>query len=295
MSLCHFVFVMQKVWRTDQLFPPLLKEISDPPPLLYCLGQELDPADKYFAIVGTRRPSQYGKQMAEEFAFTISKAGFVIVSGLAYGIDAIAHKTALMAGSRTIAVLGSGLKHITPACNLPLAKEIQNSGTIITEFNEDIAPNKKTFPQRNRIIAGMSCATLVIEAPERSGALITARFALEYNRDVFAVPGNLTQETSTGTNRLIRDCKAFPATCCSDILGYLGASYIEESRNGASNPSSLTNDEQKVFDLIKNAPIQIDEIIAETKFPTSQINSILSMLEIKGFITVTGSYAFVTR
>lgn len=286
---------MKKVWRTDQLFPPLLQEIRDPPPILYCMGQELIPTDKYFAIVGTRRPSQYGKQMASEFAFAIAKTGFVIVSGLAYGIDAIAHKSALMAGSRTIAVLGSGLKHITPTCNLQLAKEIQNSGTIITEFPEDMTPTKGTFPQRNRIIAGMSCATLVIEAPERSGALITARFALEYNRDVFAVPGNLTQETSTGANRLIRDCKAFPVTCLNDIFAHLGTSYLEESRNGTSNPNPLTNEEKTVFDLIKNAPIQIDELIAETKFPASQINTILSMLELKGLVKITGAYVFVTR
>ena len=217
-----------KIWLTDKLFPPLLKQTPDPPKCLFCLGQPLNPSDKYFAIVGTRRPSPYGKQMAEDFAFTLAKSGFTIVSGLAYGIDAIAHEAALETGQKTIAVLGAGLNHITPHCNLDLAKRISNNGSIITEYEHDISPQAFTFPQRNRIIAGMSIATLVIEAPERSGALITARHALTYNRDIFALPGNINQDTSKGGNCLIRDSKAFLVTCVQDIFDFMEFGFGED-------------------------------------------------------------------
>ena len=209
--------ILHKITKHDPLYPSLLHETHDPPPHLYCMGLPLKPQDRYLAIVGTRRPSVYGKQMAEEFSFALAKAGFTIVSGLAYGIDAIAHAAALQAGGTTIAVLGSGLNYITPTSNAALARSIQKSGTIITEFEAEMAPNKGTFPQRNRIIAGMCPATLVIEAPERSGALITARIALEQNRDVFAVPGSLRNPLSQGCLSLIQQ-GAKCVTSIQDIL-----------------------------------------------------------------------------
>ncbi|MBI2638193.1 DNA-protecting protein DprA [Candidatus Peregrinibacteria bacterium] len=279
------------VYRTDPLFPSLLKETADPPQRLFYAGQELNPHDKYFAIVGTRHPTPYGIQMAEAFSAVLARAGFVIVSGLAYGIDGAAHQAALDVGGRTIAVLGSGLNNITPYCNRSLAKEIQKTGTIITEYAPNDPPHKGTFPRRNRIIAGMSKATLVIEAPEKSGALITARLALEYNHDVFAIPGNITQETSRGTNRLIRDGNAFPVTCPEDIFEYLG--ITAEKSQFVKN--CLSGDENTIYELLKKSSLSIDQLIAETNLPTTRIIEILSRLEIKSFITIIGAHAFVTR
>lgn len=278
-----------------QNYPPLLHETADPPKKLRILGQPLNPKDRYFAIVGTRRPSSYGKQMAEEFSFALASRGFVIVSGLAFGIDAIAHRAALDAGGKTIAVLGSGLNHIGPPCNIPLAREIQKTGAIITEYDDDVAPAKHTFPERNRIIAGMSLATLVIEAPVHSGALITGRLALEYNRDVFALPGNITQETSRGANQLIRDCKAFPVTCLEDIFEYLGIGGAIETSNNGNAAHVLSSDEKTIYELLKNSPLHVDDISANTKLPTSRVNAILSLLELKGLVIVNGAYAFTTR
>lgn len=279
------------VFKNDLLFPPLLKEIADPPQRLFYAGQKLNPHDRYFAIVGTRHPTPYGIQMAEAFAAVLARAGFVIVSGLAYGIDKTAHQAALDVGGRTIAILGSGLSHITPYSNRPLAKEIQKTGTILTEYENNEPPHKGTFPRRNRIIAGMSIATLVIEAPQKSGALITARLALEYNHDVFAIPGNITQETSRGTNRLIRDNNAFAVTCPEDIFEYLGMSA--EKSSFAEN--YLSGDENIVYELLKKSSLSVDQLIAETNLPTPRIIEILSRLELKSFITVVGAHAFVTR
>ncbi|MEK7172162.1 MAG: DNA-processing protein DprA [Patescibacteria group bacterium] len=285
-----------KIWLTDKLFPPLLKQTPDPPKCLFCLGQPLNPSDKYFAIVGTRRPSPYGKQMAEDFAFTLAKSGFTIVSGLAYGIDAIAHEAALETGQKTIAVLGAGLNHITPHCNLDLAKRISNNGSIITEYEHDISPQAFTFPQRNRIIAGMSIATLVIEAPERSGALITARHALTYNRDIFALPGNINQDTSKGGNCLIRDSKAFLVTCVQDIFDFMEFGFGEDKNQQQKIPLPLLEEnEEKIYNLLKTSPLSIDQLATETNLPAFRISTFVSMLEIKGLIKIEGSTISLTN
>lgn len=283
-----------KLWLTDSDFPPLLRQIHDAPKRLKYLGQRPDPKADYFAIVGTRHMTPYGKKVAYEFAGVLAKK-FVIVSGLAYGIDAVAHRAALDAGGKTIAVLGSGLNNITPPCNIGLAREIQKNGSIISEYEDDATPRKGTFPQRNRIIAGMSIATLVVEAPERSGALITARLALEYNRDVFVIPGNITQETSKGANKFIRDGKAFPATCVQDIFDYLELSSPPQNFAAASQEHTLSADEETVYALLKNSHMSIDDLAAETGFEISRINTVLSLLELKGLIEMSGSYAFITR
>lgn len=283
-----------QLWLTDNDFPPLLRQINDAPKRLKYLGQRPDSKADYFAIVGTRHMTPYGKNVAYDFAHALAKR-FVIVSGLAYGIDAVAHRAALDAGGKTVAVLGSGLNKITPPCNLGLAKEIQKNGSIISEYEDDFGPFKGTFPQRNRIIAGMSIATLVIEAPERSGALITARLALEYNRDVFAIPGNITQETSKGTNKFIRDGKAFPTTCVQDIFDYLELSSPPQNSATKSQEHALSTDEESVYSLLKNSHMSIDDLVAETGLQTSRINTVLSLLELKGLIEMSGSYAFITR
>lgn len=282
---------MDCLWRNDPLFPPLLKETADPPARLFCLGQKLSPSDQYFAIVGTRHTTPYGIQMAQSFSGALAKAGFVIVSGLAYGIDGAAHRAALDVGGKTIAVLGSGFGNIVPHTNISLAKKIQETGTLITEYEHNEPPYKSHFPKRNRIIAGMSLATFVIEAPNRSGALITARLALEYNRDVFALPGNITQETSQGTNRLIRDNNAFAVTCVEDIFEYLGV----ESKVLQLQKNPLSEDEHLIYELLKKSSLPIDSLIMQTKFPISRVNEILSRLEIQGLVSIIGAHAFVTR
>lgn len=280
------------IWKTDPLYPPLLRQIKKAPARLFWKGQQLDPTDKYFAIVGTRHPTPYGEQIAEEFAREIAYAGFTIVSGLAYGIDAIAHKTALNSGGRTVAVLGAGLSHIGPPSNIPLAKQIQQSGTIITEYEANEPPYKSNFPERNRIIAGMSFATLVIEAPEKSGALITARHALEAGREVFAIPGNVTQGASQGCNRLLRDSGAHITTCVEDIFNQL---EIKQGYEAARIKHPLSEDEETIYALLKKSPLSIDALTEQSKLPTPRVSVVLSLLELKGLITLSGPYALVTR
>jgi len=303
--------MLSSIIKNDALYPPLLREIHGAPDRLFCLGQKLSDKDCYFAIVGTRHASQYGKQMAEDFSAYLAARGFVIVSGLAYGIDAIAHWAALKAGGKTIAVLAAGLENITPPCNRLLAEKIQESGCLITEYEHSFKPYKGTFPQRNRIIAGMSMATLVIEAPERSGALITARLALEYNREVFALPGNITQDTCKGTNCLIRDCKAFPVTCVQDIIEQLKIRFGEKAGVGADGENAslrlglqtnifdvatgLNVKERRIFECLKNSPQTTGTLMSETKLPAPEILSAISMLELKGLVKTNGSYVFVTR
>lgn len=219
------------------------------------------------------------------------------MSGLAYGIDAIAHQAALDSGGKTIAVLGSGLNNITPTCNIPLAEKIKKTGALITEYEPDFEPHKGSFPQRNRIIAGMSVATLVIEAPEKSGALITARLALEYNRDVFAIPGNIDQEPSRGVNKLIQNCCAYPVTCAQDIFDFLGSFDSEQDLLPTQKQFriSLKPDEEKIYNLLKKSSLSIDELVIETKFSASQISTVLSILELKSLVSVIGSQAFIAR
>lgn len=284
------------IWKNAADYPPLLNETQNPPAKLFFDGEPLNPEDKYFAVVGTRHPSPYGKQMAEEFSGVIAEAGFTIVSGLALGIDAIAHETALSSGGKTVAVLGSGLNQITPFSNRPLAEKIKKYGTVISEYEENMPPFKGTFPQRNRIIAGMSLATLVIEAPEKSGALITARLALESNRDVFALPGNVTHFASKGTNKLIQKGLAYPVTCPNDIFEFLGCGPQTQQKTGGDDKGEfLKPDEKQIYDLLKKSSMSIDEIASETVLKAQQITSIISVLEIKGLVSLLGTQAFITR
>lgn len=282
------------MYFNDVCYPPLLREIAEAPKQLFCKGLPLNPSDHYFAIVGTRRPSIYGRGIAQEFSRAIAQNGFTIVSGLAYGIDAIAHEAAIEAGGKTIAVIGGGLSTGVPPSNRELAVKIEKNGTIITEYPEGTVPHKGMFPRRNRIIAGMSSATLVVEAPEKSGALITARLALEYNRDVFAVPGNITQETSVGANRLIRDNKAFPVTCVEDIFDYINISQPTPSTGEGRRRRlpMLTENEKKIYSALNKTPRLMDSLARETDLSTSQVSASLMLLELKGLTNIIGSYAF---
>lgn len=288
----------------DRTYPPLLRHVIKKPEKLYYSGIDLNPKDVYIGVVGTRHPSKYGEHMAEKFSRELAEYGFVIVSGLAYGIDAIAHRAAITyhPEKRTVAVLGSGLNHIVPACNRELAKQIQKTGTILSEYKPDTPPHKGMFPQRNRIIAGMSLATLVIEAPEKSGALITARMALEYDRDVFTIPANITQESSRGTNLLIRNTKAFPITSTQDMMQILAPRlpdsfqrYTGDGINLRLPLPHLSEDENTIYELVQKSTITQEEIRNLTKFPSAKISSTLSILELKGLIQISGAYIVTTR
>lgn len=262
-----------------------LPEQAKPKQLRY-EGDPLPPDTLYVAIVGTRRCTSYGKEAAYDIAFELAKQKIVIVSGLAVGIDTTAHEAALDAGGRTVAVLGSGLDPsiLFPAQNRALAARIaQSGGMVISEYEPMLKATLWTFPQRNRIIAGMAKAVVVIEARERSGALITARFATEYNRDLFALPGSIFAETSRGANWLIKQ-GAFPVSCARDILVALG---VAQENIFEQTLDSLSPAEQRAMETLEE-PLSLDEIIKRSELPAHEIMTATSMLEIKGLIRNMG-------
>ncbi len=269
-------------------FPERLKEIPSPPPELYLTG-ELPPEDFfYLAVVGTRKFSNYGKEACERIIDGLRGHNFAIISGLALGIDTIAHKTALQNKLKTIAVPGSGLddKVLHPHSNLKLAKEIvQAGGCLLSEFPPKMPAGLHTFPQRNRIIAGLSKAVLIIEAPEKSGALITAGFALEFNRDVLAVPGSIFSENSKGTNKLIK-MGATPISSSDDILEAFGLEV--ENKNLKLELSGL---EKEIMDALTE-PMTKDDLIRKLNKSTSEINSILMLMQINGLIKESAGEIF---
>ena len=281
---------------TENIYPKLLKEIYNPPPLLYYKGELIVNECFSLAVVGSRKFSSYGKMAAEKIIGILSQNNLTITSGLALGIDAIAHLTALEAGGRTIAVLGSGLdkENIYPSANRYLAdKIISSGGTIISEFPIGTPPLKHNFPQRNRLIAGISIGTLVIEADEKSGALITARYALEQNREVFAVPGSIFSNQSRGTNKLIKQ-GAIPITAAEDIIEALNL----DQATGPIDKKNIvpqTPEEEKIFLQLSHEPMHIDELMRLTKLDTSKINSTLTIMEMKGLVKNLGGMQYVIK
>ncbi|MGB9857861.1 MAG: DNA-processing protein DprA [Dictyoglomaceae bacterium] len=260
----------------DKDYPSLLKEIKNPP--LYLLYQGDLEGEKFFAIVGTRRPTSYGIKIAENFAKELARLGFIIVSGLAYGIDTFAHKGALE-GGKTWAVLGSSLDHIYPKDNKLLAEKIRENGALISEYPLGTKPSYYTFPQRNRIISGISQGVLVVEAGGKSGALITASFALDQGREVFAIPGRLTDSKSQGTNKLIQD-GAKMVLDIKDILEEFNIPYIIEEKKEID----LTSEEEMVLQKLSFEPIFIEDIMYEVRMPISRLMFILISLQSKGLI-----------
>ncbi len=268
-------------------FPPLLSEITDPPEKLYIKG-EFPLAEKYLTVVGTRKPSSYGKDAVKTLIAGLRGLPVAIVSGLALGTDALAHEAALENNIPTIAVPGSGLgdKVLYPAANRELAKRIlQAGGCLISEFEENFKATDFSFPQRNRIMAGISQATLVIEAQIKSGTLITAKFATEYNRDILAVPGSIFSSLSEGPHMLIR-LGATPITTPEELRAALGFK-IEEKKRKIINTKDLSPDEQKVVELLAS-PIPRDELVDSLDMPVSSAQALLGVMEIKGIITETG-------
>lgn len=276
------------ITKDENEYPKLLGEITKPPFLLYVKG-ELPTEEKYFSCVGTRWPSDYGKIVTPEIVGDILNYNFTIVSGMARGIDTLSHKEALEREKRTVAVIGTGLDIFFPPENKNLAKEIEKNGAIISEFPLRTPPLSYNFPQRNRIIAGISMGTLVIEAKEKSGALITANLALEENREVFAVPGPIYSKTSKGCNNLIKQ-GAHPVTSSEDILSVFN---IEKGLEIEKEIKGNTKEEKLILDLLKINPCSVDEIIKKTKIDTGTVNSNLILLEIEKKIVKTGEKYYI--
>jgi DNA processing protein len=269
-------------------YPRALREIHDPPGVLFIRGS-IKPQDALaVGIVGTRHATQYGLRQAERLAGSLARAGLTIISGLARGIDAAAHRGALSAGGRTIAVLASGVVNIYPPEHVQLADEIAAQGAILSEAPPYAEPLSGTFPQRNRLISGLSLGVIVIEAADRSGALITARHAMEQGRDVFAVPGNVDSRTSRGCHRLIRD-GAKLVESADDVLEELGPLVEAASRDDGQeihHPAELLLNEveQQVLAVIEGQSTSIDQIVSSSGLPVPQVLSTISVLEMRRLI-----------
>lgn len=268
----------------DEVYPKPLKQIYDPPAILFVKG-DLKPQDRFsVSIVGTRKPSNYGKRATEKLASELAGMGLTIVSGLAYGTDTLAHRFALQSGSRTLAVLGSGADVIYPATNQRLAEKIVDSGALISEFPMGTQPDWKNFPRRNRIVGGLSLGTVVIEAAERSGALITASMAIEQNREVFAVPGNIDSPNSVGTNNLIKE-GAKLVTSVADIIEELAArleTYLKKPTAVAD--LELNGDETTLLEQLNHEQKHVDAIAASLNWNTSRVLALLLSLELKNLV-----------
>jgi len=274
--------------ETSDGYPRPLVQIHDPPGVLFRRGAYLAQDELAIAIVGTRHATRYGVQQAERLAGSLARAGFAIVSGLARGIDAAAHRGALAAGGRTIAVLGSGLLNIYPPEHEALAHDVAESGCLLSESPPRMVPISGAFPQRNRIISGLSLGTIVVEAAARSGALITARHAYEQGREVFAVPGPIDSRLSRGCHALIKD-GAKLVESIDDVLAELGplAENIErEDGSTIAQPAELLlNDiEQQVLQAIDSSPISLDEVASGCGLPIHRVLSTVSVLEVRRLV-----------
>lgn len=304
----------------DTAYPALLKEIDTPPIVIYIRGELTSEDSLSLALVGSRDAKDYGRKASYRLSYQLAQRGLTIVSGLAKGIDTAAHRGALESGGRTLAVMGSGLSFVYPAANTDLAEKITASGALISEFPMETTPKPNNFPRRNRIISGLTLGTVVVEASNRSGALITARLAGEQGREVFAVPGEIFSELSTGTHRLINNGAKLVNTV-DDLLNELPRHAVNQIQSAASAspmsnvetqpspeapvvekrtaaqpsieveqpsqvtpPPDLTPDEKTVFDAIEDPSSHIDTIVRATQLPIGQVSSVLLMLELKGIV-----------
>lgn len=285
---------IQVISFLDKNYPRLLKETHNPPFTLFYKGDLSNITEETIAIVGSRKFTQYGKQVTERIVEELIAQNILIVSGMALGIDSIAHITTIKNKKRTVAVLGSGLdqQHIYPSSNRGLAEEIiANQGLLISEYPIGTEPLKHNFPMRNRIISGLSLGTLVIEAGESSGALITSKYALEQNREVFAIPGNINQPMSVGTNNLIKQ-GAKLVHSANDIFEELNIKQIQEFHKAQSiNPDS--KEEAELLKILANEPQHINNIVKLSGFTITQVNSTLVLLEMKGLVKNLGGNRYI--
>lgn len=268
-------------------YPALLRDITSPPPKLFYRGQ-LPPERPTVAIVGSRRTSTYGRNITYRLASELAAAGVTIVSGLALGVDSVAHLAALDAGGITVAVLACGLDQVYPHSNRGLAERITERGAVISDYPERTQPLRHHFPARNRLIAGLSHAVIITEAAAKSGALITANFALEQNRQVMAVPGNITSPLSAGPNNLIK-AGALPITDSSDVLAALDLEYSAQSVQADSREEAL------ILELLAKGVNSTQRLIEESGLAAGQFANIISLMEISGKVRNLGAGNWVTR
>ncbi|MEA3335896.1 MAG: DNA-processing protein DprA [Chloroflexota bacterium] len=277
-------------WQCEE-YPINLRNIEQPPPVLYIKGELIPEDDWAVAVVGTRRASVYGKEVARRLASDLVRNGITVVSGLATGIDSMAHRAAVDVGGRTLAVLGSGVDVIYPANNRQLATAIQEQGALISEFPLGTHPERRNFPPRNRIISGLSLGTVVVEAGVRSGALITVKSALDQGRDVFAVPGSILQKSCEGSNRLLRD-GARPVLSVEDILEELHlAKVTQQAEVRAAVPTTFI--ESTLLGHLSGEPTYVDELSRLTDLPAATIASTLTVLELKGLVRQVGGMSYI--
>lgn len=277
--------------QTDENYPRRLQELDQPPPVIYMLGELTSEDEWAVAVVGTRRVTAYGRQVAEDIAGTLARNGISVISGLARGVDSISHQAALHAGGRTIAVLGCGLDRIYPPENRRLAEQITAHGALISDYPPGTPPEASNFPPRNRLISGLSLAVVIVEAGQTSGALITAAFAADQGREVFAVPGNINSPGSKGTNRLIRD-GAQPLLHPEQILEELELTMVAEQRTArVVLPADAV--EAQLFEALGREPLHIDEIRSRTDLPIEKVTATLAVMELKGMVSQVGGMQYI--
>ncbi len=277
-------------WESPD-YPVNLRNIAQPPPVLYVRGQLTEADEWAVAMVGTRRASAYGREVTRELAAALAASGVTVVSGLARGIDIVAHRAALEAGGRTVAVLGSGPDQIYPAEHQPTAEGIVKSGAVVSDYPLGTPPDSANFPPRNRIISGLAKGVVVVEADERSGAIITAKFAAEQGRDVFAVPGSIRMPTCRGTNKLIQD-GAKMVLSATDILEELNLAMVaEKAQVRAALPADET--EKRVLACLAGEPVHVDDLSVQLNLPIAQVSSALALMELKGLVRQAGGMNYV--
>lgn len=278
---------------SDSSYPRLLKEIPNPPMVLYVLGNLSDPDECAVAIVGSRKHTTYGQRVAEDLSASLSRAGICVVSGLALGIDACAHRAAVETEGRTVAVLACGLDAIYPASNRALAQEIlAKNGAVVSELSLGTPPLKHHFPYRNRIISGLSLGTVVVEAALESGALITARHGLEQNRQVYAVPGSIYSPYSEGPNNLLK-MGAKPVTTAADILEDLNLTPMPQQSMEEAEIKADTEEEEKILKVLSADPLHFDAIAKTADLPAALVASTLTVMEIQGKVKNLGGNQYV--
>lgn len=275
----------------DSNYPANLRQVEAPPPVLFVQGEVTEQDLAAVALVGTRRASAYGREVAHMIATELVHHGITVISGLALGIDAIAHKAAVDAGGRTIAVLGSGVDQVYPAQNRDVARAICNNGALVSEYPLGTRPEANNFPPRNRIISGLSRGVIVVEAGQRSGALITATFAAEQGRDVFAVPGSILHPGSMGCNQLIRQ-GAIPFLSVNDLLDHLDFTVLQAQQTvRQSTPTDPL--EAQLLAVLSREPCHIDDIVRRLTLAPAQVSSLLTLMELKGLVRQVGGMSYV--
>ena len=280
---------IERIRMGEAAYPERLLEIKNPPKQLYCCGDLGLLKSRCVAVVGSRTTTVYGRHTAEAIGRCLAAAGVTVVSGMAVGIDASAHEGALSAGGMTVAVLGCGPDVCYPPENRLLMEDIKRSGLIVTEYEPGTPANRYNFPNRNRIISGLCEATVVVQARNRSGSLITAELAAEQGREVYAVPGNIDSQYNLGNNRLIKE-GASPLICIDDILEYLGIGGVDEE----DARRRLSDKEFEIFNILREeGEMTIDEVCMKTGFSPAYVNPILAVMEMKGFISSEMGRVFV--